>query len=217
VRRVGPHVDGAELGSETPNEVGTELLVVGRPVLDGDHLVVEVVDVLLIGARQGMERALGLSPHVVEDDHDRQVLGLGRRRRGKGRMGARRCRRRLEIGLAPRDPRLLGLAPEGSRPVDPLDRVIDPPAGAELVDDLLGLGRAVVLDDHEAADVDLVVQGIEDVGGRLVEVVAETEQRHALERRFRERVAVLALQETQAVVVEIEPLERVAHRVEVGT
>src|SRR5918992_438547 len=65
-RRLVAEVEVAELGPEGGDELLAELLVLGGAVLDHDDLVVEVVDVTLVCTRQGVERAAGLAPHVVE-------------------------------------------------------------------------------------------------------------------------------------------------------
>ena len=107
--RLGPiaEVEVAELGPEAPDEALAEALVGVGPVLDDDDLVGGVLDALLVGAGQRVQRALGLAAHVVDDDDHAQVDGVlrgggwrgdgwptrTRCARGPARVGPRRRRR----------------------------------------------------------------------------------------------------------------------------
>ncbi len=71
-------------------------------------------------------------------------------------------------------------------------------------------------DDHDAADHDLGIQRLQDgahVGGRAR---PDTEKRHPFDGRFPQRVTRLTLQEPDAVVEQVETLESLADRIEIG-
>ncbi len=199
-RRVVTEVEVLELGAEALDEVLAEALVRGRAVLDGDHLVVEVLDVVLVGARERVQRARGLAPHVVEDHQHRQgQVAL------RGPRGAWRVHGRLTLGLAP----------VGAAPVDALQPARYGALGAKCVYRLGALGRPVVVDDHEPARPHLVVEGMEDRGHLLRLLAIDPQQRDVLDRRRRQGLAGSALQKADPVVEQAKALEALAHRVQV--
>ena len=92
---------------------------------------------------------------TTESSHDE--AGKGRR---EGSVAASRLHRH-----ASRPERLLRLPPVHGSVVHPLDRLIDPAAPPEGLDRVAAALRAVPGDDHEAADADLVVEGVQDLSG----------------------------------------------------
>ena len=96
----------AEVAAEALDVVGRQSLVGRRTVVDDEHLVIEIVDTLLVGPRQRVQRASGLAAHVVEDDRDGEVEGADplRPQQGHGRavdrvlgLGGRRYGRQPRI------------------------------------------------------------------------------------------------------------------------
>lgn len=106
VDRIGG--DQTELRAEPGDQLGGERLVGCRTVVDDQYFVGAVAQPLLVGPRKGLQRALGLPTHVVEDHHHAEVDGFTGERRGEGHPGLVGDRNRpsglgrFGLALAPR-------------------------------------------------------------------------------------------------------------------
>ncbi len=140
--------DQAELGSVGGHLGGGEPLVGAGPVVDHDHLVGDVVDALLVGARQRTQRPRRLPGHVVEDHHHAEIdaVGGGGPHHRDAVQGDRPAGRRGVGGGEWRSD------PPGHRvPVDVLEVAAEAVALTERVEALRHDRAADALHDHGAA------------------------------------------------------------------
>ena len=88
--------------------------------------------------------------------------------------------------------------------------------GPERIDLLLGCGLGAVVDDDVPTDRDPVVEAVEHLARLGAEPPSDAQDRDLVERGIGERRGHRTLEELDPVVEQPEPLEAVAHEVEVG-
>ena len=134
--RVVAEVDVAELGAEAAHELLAEPLVGVGPVLDHDHLVVEILDAPA-GSCATASAGCVAPPGAC----------CGRRRRPRGPWSqapraSSRDRRAASFGRrSPRSAAIRGPAPGGAAPVDPLELLTDAALGAKASTRCRAVGR----------------------------------------------------------------------------
>ncbi len=210
-RRIVAKVEVTKFGPEALDQVA-DLFVVVRAVLDDDDLVVEVIDALLVRARQRMQRPGGLPAHVVEDDDDREIDGVARSRRRDRRALADLVRR----GARGREHSRVLLSPRQARPTDSLHGLGEIAADVERVERVAAGLVGDVLDDDVPARCDSVIEQLEHRSGLRADTSTQAEERNPTDRRVGQGGRERALEEADPLVEQPEAGEGLAHLVEVG-